>query len=257
MMRLGFEDILGYPVSTADRASCVEEILYWISDTNDCTPRYFVCANPHSIQVASRDKEFQVALKNADLITPDGIGVVLASKILGGTIKHRVTGSDIFWGLSKALNLKQTGKYFFLGSTETVLFQIREKMAVEFPEIQVVGTFSPPFKQEFSEADNQEMIDAINAAKPDVLWVGMTAPKQEKWVYENKNKLDVKFAGAVGAVFDFFVGRVRRSHPLFQRLGLEWLPRLVQEPMRLWHRNFISNPAFVARVLVARIYSKC
>ncbi|HEC15569.1 MAG TPA: glycosyltransferase [Sedimenticola sp.] len=253
MRQLATEDILGYPVVVANKDSCVKQIISWISNSSQV--RNFVCANPHSIQVAQQDKGFQKALLNADMITPDGVGVIIASKILKGCIQERVTGSDIFWGLSKKLSEKQKGSYFFLGSTEEVLDQIREKMAHDFPGIAVVGTYSPPFKSEFSEADNEAMVAAINAVQPDVLWVGMTAPKQEKWIYENKDKLDVKFIGAVGAVFDFFVGRVQRSHPVFQSMGLEWLPRLLQEPRRLWRRNFISNPMFLMRVLKERIAS--
>jgi len=89
------------------------------------------------------------------------------------------------------------------------------------------------------------MIDAINATQADVLWVGMTAPKQEKWIYVNRERLEVRFAAAIGAVFDFYTGRVKRSHPVFQWLGLEWLPRLVQQPRRLWRRMFISAPIFL------------
>jgi N-acetylglucosaminyldiphosphoundecaprenol N-acetyl-beta-D-mannosaminyltransferase len=97
------------------------------------------------------------------------------------------------------------------------------------------------------------MIAAINASKADVLWVGMTAPKQEKWIFENRARLNVKFAGAIGAVFDFYTGRVKRSHPVFQRLGLEWLPRLVQQPRRLWRRMFVSAPIFVWHVLKQKV----
>ena len=96
------------------------------------------------------------------------------------------------------------------------------------------------------------MRDAINEARPDVLWVGMTAPKQEKWIYENRSGLDVKFIGPIGAVFDFYAGSVKRSHPLFQRMGLEWLPRLIRQPRRLWRRNFISNPSFLLRVALQK-----
>ena len=106
----------------------------------------------------------------------------------------------------------------------------------DFPNIKVT-THSPPFKPEFSEEDNRQMIEAINQASPDVLWVGMTAPKQEKWIYQNKDKLNVKFIGAIGAVFDFYAGTVKRSSPWFQKHGLEWLPRLLQEPRLLWYRN--------------------
>ena len=93
------------------------------------------------------------------------------------------------------------------------------------------------------------MVTAVNAAAPDVLWVGMTAPKQEKWILENHARLNVKFAAAIGAVFDFYTGKVKRSHPVFQRLGLEWLPRLIQQPRRLWRRMFVSAPIFIWHVL--------
>ena len=245
------ENILGYEVTTQNKVACIEKIQTWLNE--DDGTHYFVCANPHSIQVAQNDEIFKNALMNADLITPDGVGVVLASKILHGKINDRVTGSDIFSGLSKLLNRMQKGRYFFLGSTEKVLTKISEKMSNEFPGIEIVGIYSPPFKPKFSDDDNNKMIDLINATKPDVLWVGMTAPKQEKWIYENKDKLNVKFIGAIGAVFDFYAGTVKRSHPVYQRMGLEWLPRLFQEPRRLWRRNFISNPMFMLRVLRQRL----
>ena len=96
------------------------------------------------------------------------------------------------------------------------------------------------------------MIEAVTRVAPDVLWVGMTAPKQEKWIYNNKEKLNVKFIAAVGAVFDFYTGNVKRSHPWFQRLGLEWLPRLLRQPGRLWNRTLISAPGFLYRIMLQR-----
>jgi len=125
---------------------------------------------------------------------------------------------------------------------------IREKMALEYPNIRFAGSHSPPFKPEFSENDSQKM----NAAGPDVLWVGMTAPKQEKWIHQHRDRLNVKFIGAVGAVFDFYVGNVKRSHPFFQKIGLEWLPRLLQRPGLLWNRMVISAPRFIYLVLEQR-----
>ena len=143
--------------------------------------------------------------------------------------------------------------YFFLGSTDETLQKVEQKLSLDYPNISFSGAYSPPYKPEFSEADNQAMIEAINAVKPDVLWVGMTAPKQEKWIFQNRDKLDVKFIGAIGAVFDFYVGNVKRSHPIFLNLGLEWLPRLLQEPKRLWRRNFVSSPLFLAKVFAQRL----
>jgi len=193
-------------------------------------------------------------LLEADLLTPDGAGIVLASWILGGRIQERVTGSDIFRGLSEHLNTSSDNKYsyFFLGSTTMTLLKVEKKMAVDYPNIRVTGTWSPPFKSEFTKHENQLMIDAINKAKPDVLWVGMTAPKQEKWIHQHRDQLDVKFIGAIGAVFDFYTGNVKRSHPAFQRMGLEWLPRLLTDPRRLWRRMGVSAPIFLWRVLQQR-----
>jgi N-acetylglucosaminyldiphosphoundecaprenol N-acetyl-beta-D-mannosaminyltransferase len=213
-----------------------------------------VCVNPHSLEVARQDQIFLEALQSADLAIPDGVGVVLASRILGGSIKMRITGSDIFWSLNKAMNKPGNYKCFFLGSTEETLIRIRERMAKDFPNVTVAGCCSPPFRYEFTEEENCGMIEAVNRAAPDVLWVGMTAPKQEKWIFLNKDKVNVKFIGAVGGVFDFFSGNIRRNeYPWFLNHGLEWLPRLLGEPRRLWKRMFVSAPLFMARVLAERI----
>jgi len=217
-------------------------------------PRWLACANPHSLEVARGDAAFAAALHAADILVPDGVGMVLASRILGGRIRARVTGSDIFLGLNAALSARGGTSCFFLGSTDENLAAIREKMAADFPGVRVAGVYSPPFRDEFTAEDDAAMAAAVNAAAPDVLWVGMTAPKQEKWLHRNLARLEtVRFAAAVGAVFDFYTGRVKRSHPAFRRLGLEWLPRLLRQPRRLWRRNFVSNPAFMIRVVLERM----
>jgi len=249
-----YENITGYKIVNLNKEDCIREIEDWI--IKDKTQKYFVCANPHSLPVARNDRLFDKAIKEADLVIPDGVGIVIASKILAGKIKERITGYDVFWNLSMELNKRGGYKYFFLGSTEDNLNKIRNKMKHDFPAIEVAGTYSPPFKLEFSEDDNKKMIEAINAVSPDVLWVGMTAPKQEKWIYMNKDKLNVKLMGPVGAVFDFYSGNVKRSHPWFQKHGLEWLPRLLRQPHRLWRRNFISNPVFLMRVMRYKLMAK-
>lgn len=245
------ENILGFAVTTGAKEDCISKIAELIGSPEG--PKYFVCANPHSIEVARQDELFSQAIRDANLVIPDGIGIVIASKFLGGMIRERVTGMDIFIGLSETLSSTGKQRYFFLGSTDSNLKKIEEKMKKDFPKIIVAGTYSPPFKPEFSNEDNRLMIDAVNRAEPDVLWVGMTAPKQEKWIYQNKDKLNVKFIGAIGAVFDFYTGNVKRSHPVFQKLGLEWLPRLIRQPQRLWRRNFVSNPMFLLRVFKQRL----
>lgn len=252
-MNLTTENVIGYPVATGNTDAAIKMISAKIRAAEK---HYFVCANPHSLVTADSDQLFKRTILNADLVVPDGAGILLASKILGGSIRERVTGTDVFLRLSKALNKVGGHSCFFLGASEDTLEKIKAKMAVDFPNVAVAGTYSPPYKPEFSDEDNAAMIAVINEVKPDVLWVGMTAPKQEKWIYEHIGQLDVKFAGAIGAVFDFYVGNVKRSHPVFQKLGLEWLPRLLQEPKRLWRRNFISSPLFLMKVIRQRLSMK-
>ncbi len=232
---------------------CVGKIEQWISE--GAVGKTFFCANPHSLVLSNYDYVFEKALKSADLLTPDGVGIVFASRALGGKIRERVTGSDIFWSLSNLLNGTGGRSYFFLGSTKKTLTAIREKMAKDYPHIIFAGHHSPSFAPDFDEEENAATIDIINSAAPDVLWVGMTAPKQEKWIYSNRERLNVKFIGAIGAVFDFYAGNVKRSSPFFQRIGLEWLPRFLQEPRRLFRRNFVSSPLFVY-MIVEELFKK-
>jgi N-acetylglucosaminyldiphosphoundecaprenol N-acetyl-beta-D-mannosaminyltransferase len=159
-----------------------------------------------------------------------------------------LTGSDVFYRINQELGKQEGRSAFFLGSSEDTLGLVQARMRRDFPRVRVAGTHSPPFKETFSPEENEAMIEAINRARPDVLWVGMTAPKQELWLFEHMHRLDVKFAAAIGAVFDFFSGKVERSHPAFQNAGLEWLPRLLRQPRRLWRRTVISAPRFLVDV---------
>ena len=249
------ENILGYEVDVFTAETCADSV-FDVLPAHAGVGRHcawLACLNPHSYAVALDDALFIQALKDADWLVADGVGVVMASRMLGGKISERVTGSDVFFGLHQRMNATGGMSVFFLGATEETLGLIRERMAEDYPGIRIAGTFSPPFKSSYSVEELDTMITAVNAAAPDVLWVGMTAPKQEKWIYQHRNRLNVKFAGAIGAVFDFYTGRVKRSHPVFQRLGLEWLPRLVQQPRRLWRRMFVSAPVFLWYVVLARL----
>jgi N-acetylglucosaminyldiphosphoundecaprenol N-acetyl-beta-D-mannosaminyltransferase len=208
--------------------------------------------NPHSYVVAKSNAVFRQALQDADWLVPDGAGIVLASRILKGNIERRITGPDIFLALHD--RLQESGNYsvFFLGATDQTLQAISDRMAKDWPKIPIAGTYSPPFRAKFSDDEIDSMVSMINSAKPDVLWVGMTAPKQEELIHRMLPQLNVRFAGAVGAIFDFYAGRVKRSHPLWRRLGLEWLPRLLREPRRLWRRTLVSAPIFLWHVLRAK-----
>jgi N-acetylglucosaminyldiphosphoundecaprenol N-acetyl-beta-D-mannosaminyltransferase len=140
-------------------------------------------------------------------------------------------------------------KVMFMGSSERVLGLIRQRAAVDYPNLEVV-TYSPPYKAEFSEEENREIIRAINEAQPDLLWIGMTAPKQEKWTWAHWQELDINcHVGTIGAVFDFYAGTAKRAPLWWQRHGLEWLYRLLKEPKRMWRRYVIGNPLFVWNVM--------
>lgn len=206
------------------------------------------CVNPHSIVVAKQDSAFRTALLHADILLPDGAGIVLAAKLLRLPIHQRVAGTEFFLELSKLANRSAPLRYFFLGSSQNVLKALTRKLAIEFPNITICGSFSPPFKETFTAEETKTMVRHINEAMPDVLWVGMTAPKQEKWIEENRAALKVPLVCAIGATFDFYSGAKQRAPAWVCNLGLEWLPRLVREPRRLWRRNLVSTPVFMKDV---------
>ena len=200
--------------------------------------------NAHSYNIAQKDASFAEALAKCDVLIPDGASIVKAVKWFKGASIERIAGWDLFVYEMGKLN-KKGGTCFFLGSSEKVLKLIRERAATDYPNIQVI-TYSPPYKDEFTEEENAAMIQAINAANPDLLWIGMTAPKQEKWAYKHLQQLDVNcHIGAIGAVFDFYAGTVERAPLWWQGYNLEWLFRLIKEPRRMWKRYIIGNFLFV------------
>ena len=210
--------------------------------------------NPHSYCVAKQDFQFKQALSSSDILLPDGVGIVLAIRFLNGKQIKKIAGYDLFLFLMNKLN-NESGSVFFLGASQETLNEIKIKCSIEYPNI-TFGGFSPPYKTTFSEEDSKIMCKEVNIHKPDVLFVGMTAPKQEKWVYAFKNHLEVKNICAVGAVFDFYAGNVNRSSVFWINLGLEWLPRLIKEPRRLFYRNFVSTPKFILDVLSIKIFGQ-
>jgi N-acetylglucosaminyldiphosphoundecaprenol N-acetyl-beta-D-mannosaminyltransferase len=254
MPPLSTSNILNYSVSTLSEIDTIHYIENHID--NYKTPIWLACLNPHSYVTALDDFEFSAALHNANIIIPDGIGIVIADRFLNHLVKTRITGPDIFFGLSASMQKRGNGKVFFLGSTQECLDDIRVKFGKDYPNIEFSGCWSPPFKEKWTDLDNTNMRNAINQANPDVLWVGMTAPKQEKWIYENLPDLNIRFAAGIGAVFDFYTGRVKRSPIIFQKIGLDWLLRLIQQPRRLWRRTFLSAPIFIVHAFLSFFNSK-
>lgn len=239
--------------------------------------------NAHSFNTAKKDKLFAEALTNGDALIPDGVSIVKACRRIKAKSqpKERIAGWDLFeFEMNKLEQLGMRNEEFgvnnssldnsqsasadnsklkiqnskfrerpltvmFMGSSQKVLDLIVKRAAEVYPHLKVV-TYSPPYKPEFSDEDNKAIIDAINAADPDLLWIGMTAPKQEKWTYTHWKELNIHcHVGTIGAVFDFFAGTVERAPMWWQRHGLEWLYRLLKEPKRMWRRYIIGNALFL------------
>ena len=206
--------------------------------------------NAHTYNTALKDALFAEALVKGDVLIPDGASIVKACRWIKAKSrpKERIAGWDLFAYEMDRLN-KKGGKCFFMGSSEKVLSLVRERAAKEYPNI-IVETYSPPYKPEFSEEDNKAIISAVNEADPDLLWIGMTAPKQEKWTYSHWNELEIHcHVGNIGAVFDFFAGTVKRAPVWWQEHSLEWLYRLIKEPKRLWRRYIVGNTLFIWNIL--------
>lgn len=212
--------------------------------------------NAHSFNTAKKDQLFADALTNGDVLIPDGVSIVKACKWIKAKSlpKERIAGWDLFSfemekleRESEELRTKseESKIVMFMGSSQKVLDLIVKRAAVDYPHLKVV-TYSPPYKPEFSDEDNKAIIDAINDANPDLLWIGMTAPKQEKWTYSHWKELNIHcHVGTIGAVFDFFAGTVERAPMWWQEHGLEWLYRLLKEPKRMWRRYIIGNALFL------------
>ena len=208
--------------------------------------------NAHSYNTARKDAAFAEALLKGDALIPDGASIVLAFKFLRHKNIERIAGWDLFLHEMDKLNRKG-GVCFFLGSSEETLRKIKAKAAGVYPDIRI-ETYSPPYKAEFSEEDNRRMIKAVNRAKPDLLWVGMTAPKQEKWAYAHLKELDVNGPiGTIGAVFEFLAGNLRRAPLRWQKHGMDWLYRLIKEPKRMWKRYIIGNTLFLGYLVKEKI----
>ena len=205
--------------------------------------------NAHSFNTAQNDDLFAAALKNGDYLIPDGASIVKACHWLKckSRPKERVAGWDLFEFEMNQLNEKG-GRCMFMGSSEKVLGLIKQRGNLIYPNIEII-TYSPPYKQEFSAKENKAIIDAINLANPDLLWIGMTAPKQEKWAYLHWPELNIHcHVGTIGAVFDFFAGTYERAPMWWQKHSLEWLYRLIKEPKRMWKCYLIGNPLFMFNI---------
>lgn len=212
-------------------------------------PKSFVFLNPHSVVIAEREEAFRHAILSAHGIFCDGVGLSLASLMLNRHRAIRVYGYEFFRALSAELSARRIGRVFFLGGTDESLAELVSKYRDEYRGIPAVTSHAPPYQDEFGPADLDDMAQRVRQFGANVLWVGLGSPKQEKVLIELMRRCDVACGAAIGAVFDFYTGRVPHAPAWIRRIGMQWAHRLVLEPRRLWRRTVISSPAFLWLVL--------
>jgi len=224
-----------------------------LNTLSDSTKTVINTINQYSYCVAEHDEEFKTALMESDVLLPDGVGIVIGVKNATGYNLKKISGTDLHQSMLTRLS-RNGGRGFYLGSNNNTLSKIKQRLETEHPNI-TCGFFSPPFKAAFTDEENAAMVNAINEFKPDVVFVGMTAPKQEKWINQHKHNVDAKFICSIGAVFDFYAGTVQRPSEFWVNLGLEWFVRLCREPKRMWKRYIYYGPIFLYALLKDRLLS--
>lgn len=236
-------NVLGVGISALNLQSALAEIAAAISTRRK---GYICVTGVHGVMEAQSNELFRNILNNAFLCTPDGMPMVWMGKINGQREMSRVYGPDLMLDIC-AWSEKNPCRHFFFGGAPGVADSLAEKLKMRFPKMQIVGTFVPPFRP-LNPAEENELREKIRAAQPDIVWVGLSTPKQEKFMAEYLPKLDTTLMVGVGAAFDFLSGRVKQAPRWMQRSGLEWFYRLCSEPRRLAGRYLKNNPIFVAKI---------
>ena len=236
-------DVLGVQVSAIDMATATDEIGRWIEQRE----RQYVCVTGvHGVMESQSDAELLAIHNQSGLTTPDGMPMVWAGKWAGLPIE-RVYGPDLMLALcERAVEAGWTS--YFYGGAEGVPERLAQKLTARFPGLRVAGTYSPPFRP-LSPAEDVEIVERINAAAPDLVYVGLSTPKQERWMAAHVGLLHAPALLGVGAAFDIHAGTLRQAPRWMQRSGTEWLFRLAVEPRRLWRRYLSNNPRFAVRLL--------
>lgn len=208
-----------------------------------------ICVTPvNCVLWAAHNPTLQNLYNEADLTLCDGVPLIWASKLLGSPLKGRVTGLDLLPQYLKHTSQKGYSN-FFLGAKPGIAALLQKKYEQDYPYIRISGIYSPLFAEKFSEEENLKMIGLINEAKPDIVWVSLTAPKQDYWIYEHIQALDAKIVIGIGGAFEVAAGTIPRAPMFMQKNGLEWLYRLYKEPTRLFKRYLIEAPAFIPLVI--------
>jgi N-acetylglucosaminyldiphosphoundecaprenol N-acetyl-beta-D-mannosaminyltransferase len=237
------ESILGIPFDLIDYRTAIRQIDWWRRSGQH---RYVTLTNAHGVVLSRRDGQLRAALRGADLVLPDGVSIVMAATLLRAAHQGRVTGPSLMlqlcqWGVQRGY------RHYFYGGADGVAQRLAERLSAAYPGLQVAGIYSPPFRQ-LTDDQERQIAEQINDSKPDIVWVGLGAPKQEKWMARQVGRMACAAMIGVGAAFDFHSGNVRWAPASIRALGMEWAFRLAMEPRRMWQRN-VNNALFVARVL--------
>jgi N-acetylglucosaminyldiphosphoundecaprenol N-acetyl-beta-D-mannosaminyltransferase len=234
-------EILGLPIAMTDYAGAMDVMDGMIARRD---PGYVCAVAVHAVMVARRDPEMRAALRGSALTVPDGMPLVWAANMLGAQLDNRVYGPELMLRYSQRSAERGHRVWLYGGRDQGSLAQLALNLRQSFPGIRIVGGYSPPFRP-LSAAEEEDLVRQIEHDRPDVLWVGIGVPKQEKWMARMRDRLSVPVMAAVGAAFDFHAGRISQAPPWMQERGLEWTYRIAQEPRRLLPRYLYYNPAFV------------
>ena len=244
--------VLGTRVNAVQIPGVIAQMQGWIARRDAC--RYIAVTGMHGVTEAKHDPQLRAALASASLVVPDGMPLVWLGRKHGFALPRRVYGPELmlrFWQETRSARYR----HFFYGGALGVADALAHKFARQFPDHQIAGTFSPPYRNLDSDED-QEICSVINNSKSDVVWVGLGTPKQERWMRDHQNRLTSPVLIGVGAAFDFHAGRVRNAPAWMGDHGLEWLFRLAQEPRRLWRRYLIRGSEFAALAILELLEHK-
>jgi N-acetylglucosaminyldiphosphoundecaprenol N-acetyl-beta-D-mannosaminyltransferase len=242
-MHLKRVNVLGVGISVLNLQTALDAI----ADAVRGRRKGYICVrDAHGVMLAQKDEAFRRILNEAFLCTPDGMPMVWMGRLRGHREMSRVYGPDLMLEVC-AWSEKNACRHFFYGGTPGVAGELRDKLTARFPKLQIAGCYTPPFRPLNTE-EEKELQEIVRATKPDILWVGLSTPKQEKFMAEFLPKLDVTLMIGVGAAFDFHAGRVRQAPRWMQRSGLEWLFRVACEPRRLGMRYLKNNPQFALKI---------
>lgn len=243
-------DVLGVPVSAITMAQAVETMRTWIESG---TPHYVCVTGVHGVMESVRDERLRMIHERAGLVTPDGMPLVWLARHAGHRYVERVYGPDLMLAACEA-STRCGWRHFFYGGGPLVAQQMAAQLQSRFPALNIVGVYSPPFRPMTADED-ESLVRQINGTRPDIVWVGLSTPKQECWMAAHVGRLSAPVLVGVGAAFDFHAGVKRQAPRWMRQSGLEWAFRLLSEPRRLGPRYLVNNPAFVCRVAASWLRS--